>query len=83
MNSSSDGQILGSRWRPAENRTVGLFERLHEELPLAGEDVGDAILAEAHEMRVRDPLRQNYDDRVAVDIGSSAGNLAPSNSAVP
>jgi riboflavin biosynthesis pyrimidine reductase len=32
MNSSVDGRILGSRWRPAENRMTGLFERLHEEL---------------------------------------------------
>jgi riboflavin biosynthesis pyrimidine reductase len=32
MNSSVDGRILGSRWRPAENRMAGLFERLHEEL---------------------------------------------------
>jgi riboflavin biosynthesis pyrimidine reductase len=32
MNSSVDGRILGSRWRPAENRMPGLFERLHDEL---------------------------------------------------
>src|SRR6266516_1425607 len=32
MNSSVDGRILGSRWRPAENRMTGLFERLHDEL---------------------------------------------------
>src|SRR6266481_6283210 len=32
MNASIDGRILGSRWRPAENRMAGLFERLHEEL---------------------------------------------------
>src|SRR5258707_850515 len=32
MNASVDGRILGSRWRPAENRAAGLFERLHEEL---------------------------------------------------
>src|ERR1700736_7088594 len=32
MNSSVDGRILGSRWRPSENRMAGLFERLHEEL---------------------------------------------------
>src|SRR5437588_5604228 len=32
MNSSVDGGILGSRWRPAENRMAGLFERLHEQL---------------------------------------------------
>src|ERR1700674_3574872 len=30
MNASVDGRILGSRWRPAENRMAGLFERLHE-----------------------------------------------------
>jgi hypothetical protein len=30
MNTSVDGRILGSRWRPAENRMAGLFERLHE-----------------------------------------------------
>ena len=28
MNASGDGRILGSRWRPAENRMPGLFERL-------------------------------------------------------
>jgi riboflavin biosynthesis pyrimidine reductase len=32
MNASIDGRILGSRWRPAENRMPGLFERLHERL---------------------------------------------------
>ena len=32
MNSSVDGRILGSRWRPSENRMAGLFERLHEKL---------------------------------------------------
>src|SRR6202051_2212709 len=32
MNSSVDGRILASRWRPAENRMAGLFERLHEQL---------------------------------------------------
>jgi riboflavin biosynthesis pyrimidine reductase len=32
MNASVDGRILGSRWRPAENRMPGLFERLHETL---------------------------------------------------
>jgi riboflavin biosynthesis pyrimidine reductase len=32
MNTSIDGRILGSRWRPAENRMAGLFERLHEQL---------------------------------------------------
>jgi riboflavin biosynthesis pyrimidine reductase len=32
MNSSVDGRILGSRWRPSKNRMAGLFERLHEEL---------------------------------------------------
>lgn len=32
MNASLDGRILGSRWRPAENRMAGLFERLHERL---------------------------------------------------
>jgi riboflavin biosynthesis pyrimidine reductase len=32
MNASVDGRILGIRWRPAENRMTGLFERLHEQL---------------------------------------------------
>src|SRR3974390_1210061 len=32
MNASVDGRILGSRWRPTENRMAGLFERLHEQL---------------------------------------------------
>ena len=34
MNASVDGRILGSRWRPAENRMAGLFERLHDKLGL-------------------------------------------------
>jgi hypothetical protein len=29
MSSSVDGRILGSRWRPSENRMAGLFERIH------------------------------------------------------
>src|SRR5438105_4250150 len=32
MNASVDGRILGSRWRPAENRMAGRFERLHDQL---------------------------------------------------
>ena len=32
MNSSLDGRILGSRWRPSENRMAGLFERIHKKL---------------------------------------------------
>ena len=32
MNSSIDGRILGSRWRPSENRMAGLFERIHDQL---------------------------------------------------
>src|SRR5947199_9577726 len=32
MNASVDGRILGSRWRPAENRMAGLFESLHDQL---------------------------------------------------
>ncbi|HLY45083.1 MAG TPA: RibD family protein [Stellaceae bacterium] len=32
MNASIDGRILGSRWRPVENRMAGLFERLHDVL---------------------------------------------------
>jgi riboflavin biosynthesis pyrimidine reductase len=32
MNSSIDGRIWHSRWRPAENRMAGLFERIHEQL---------------------------------------------------
>jgi riboflavin biosynthesis pyrimidine reductase len=32
MNTSVDGRIWHSRWRPAENRMAGLFERLHDEL---------------------------------------------------
>jgi riboflavin biosynthesis pyrimidine reductase len=32
MNASVDGRILGSRWRPTENRMAGLFERLHDKL---------------------------------------------------
>jgi len=32
MNESIDGRTWGSRWRPAENRMPGLFERIHEQL---------------------------------------------------
>ena len=32
MNTSIDGRTWGSRWRPAENRMAGLFERIHERL---------------------------------------------------
>ena len=32
MNSSIDGRIWHSRWRPSENRMAGLFERIHEQL---------------------------------------------------
>jgi riboflavin biosynthesis pyrimidine reductase len=32
MNMSIDGRIWHSRWRPAENRMIGLFERIHEQL---------------------------------------------------
>src|ERR1700739_1299924 len=32
MNTSVDGRTWGSRWRPAENRMAGLFERIHEQL---------------------------------------------------
>src|SRR5260370_32581145 len=32
MNASIDGRILGSRWRPTENRMAGLFERPPEQL---------------------------------------------------
>lgn len=32
MNTSIDGRTWVSRWRPAENRMAGLFERIHEQL---------------------------------------------------
>jgi hypothetical protein len=32
MNTSIDGRTWGSRWRPADNRMAGLFERIHEQL---------------------------------------------------
>src|SRR3984893_18682718 len=32
MSASVDAVIPGSRWRPADNRMPGLFERLHEQL---------------------------------------------------
>jgi riboflavin biosynthesis pyrimidine reductase len=32
MVASVDGRILGSRWRPQNNRDAGLFERLHDQL---------------------------------------------------
>ena len=46
------------------------------ELLLAGEDVGDAVLAQARQMRVGDPLGQHRDDRVAADVGPPPGDLA-------
>jgi len=46
MNSSIDGRILGSRWRPAENRMAGLFERIHEELGGGSWLIGRAIGSE-------------------------------------
>src|SRR5260221_548823 len=46
------------------------------ELPLAGEDVGDALSAQARQMRVGDPLRQHRDDRVAADVRASPSDLA-------
>src|SRR3954471_9178814 len=46
------------------------------ELPLAGEDVGDAILAQARQMCVGDLLRQHRDNRVTADLGASPGDLA-------
>jgi hypothetical protein len=49
MNASVDGRILGSRWRPAENRMPGLFEHLHEQL-------GDGLLA--HRPCDRQRIRQ-------------------------
>ena len=39
MNSSVDGRILGSRWRPSENRMAGLFERIHDQLGGSSSDV--------------------------------------------
>ena len=32
MNTSIDGRIWHSRWRPSENHMPGLFERIHEQL---------------------------------------------------
>ncbi|HWB51988.1 MAG TPA: dihydrofolate reductase family protein [Stellaceae bacterium] len=32
MNTSVDGRIWHSRWRPSGNRMAGLFERIHEQL---------------------------------------------------
>src|SRR5207248_1880615 len=46
------------------------------ELALAGEDVGDTILAEAREVGIGDCLRQHHHDRIAADIGAPPGNLA-------
>ena len=46
------------------------------ELPLAGEDVGDAIPAQPRQMRVGDLFRQHRDDLVAADIGPPPGDLA-------
>jgi hypothetical protein len=46
------------------------------EIPLAGKDVRDTILAESRQVRVRDLFGQHGDDRVAADVGPSPGNLA-------
>ena len=47
------------------------------ELPLAGEDVGDAVPAQSRQMRVGNLLGQHHDDRVAADLGTPPGDPAP------
>jgi hypothetical protein len=64
MNASIDGRILGSRWRPAENRIPGLFERLHEQLGggswLIGRVTGSKYAkAEAYPDHTDRPIRGN------------------------
>ena len=64
MNASVDGRILGSRWRPAENRMPGLFERLHEQLGggswLIGRVTGSEYAkAEAYPITLTRPIRGN------------------------
>src|SRR6185437_2227569 len=46
------------------------------ELPLAGEEVGDTVLAQTCKMRIGDLLGQHHDDRVTADVGSTPGYLA-------
>src|SRR6185437_14241216 len=52
------------------------FQRGFEvELPLAGEEVGNTVLAQSGEVRVGDVLGEYDDDRVAADIGPAPGDL--------
>src|SRR5207244_11988377 len=46
------------------------------ELLHAGKNVGDAVPAQAGEMRVAHLLGQNHDDRIVFDIGTSPGDPA-------
>ena len=75
MNSSVDGRILGSRWRPAENRMPGLFERIHEELGggswLIGRVTGSEYAeAEAYPDHA-DPVSAGTLVRAAVSLGDA------------
>jgi hypothetical protein len=45
MNTSIDGRTWGSRWRPAENRMAGLFERIHEKAGCAAVTTDGASIA--------------------------------------
>jgi hypothetical protein len=52
-------------------------------LVLAGEDVGNAILAQARQMGIRDPFRQHGDNRIAADIGASQAIFPCASSTTP
>src|SRR5207248_1995007 len=86
MNSSVDGRILGSRWRPAENRMAGLFERLHEELGGGSWLIGRVTGSEyAKAERYPDRTDQTYPrepwfarrDAAAYGIRSTRGARSP------
>jgi riboflavin biosynthesis pyrimidine reductase len=61
MNASVDGRILGSRWRPVENRMAGLFEQLHEKLGGGSWLIGRVTGSEyAKAQSYRDESGQSY-----------------------
>jgi len=73
MNASIDGRILGSRWRPAENRMAGLFERLHEQLGggswLIGRVTGSEYAkAEAYPDHTDQPIHGNPGSLAAMQM---------------
>jgi hypothetical protein len=46
------------------------------ELGISGEGVGDALAAQARQVRVRDRFGKNHDDRITADIGTAPSDLA-------